>query len=65
VPNVKLHCTCVAVMLCDAATVYSESVGNDIRQVLHAMEMWSRRSSTMKYKEVHTTVCQPYKLYVI
>eukprot|EP00953_Heterococcus_sp_UTEX-ZZ885_P001352 1242-Heterococcus_DN1.PRE.1 len=48
----KLHCTCVAVMLGDAATVYSESVGNDIRQVLHAMEMWSRRSSTMKYKEV-------------
>eukprot|EP00953_Heterococcus_sp_UTEX-ZZ885_P001353 1243-Heterococcus_DN1.PRE.1 len=36
----------------NAAETLCESVGNDIRQVLHAMEMWSRRSTTMKYKEV-------------
>jgi hypothetical protein len=30
----------------------SESVGNDIRQVLHAMQMWSRSSNSMEYTEV-------------
>ncbi|KAG5179647.1 P-loop containing nucleoside triphosphate hydrolase protein [Tribonema minus] len=36
----------------NAAEMLSESVGNDIRQCLHAMQMWSRGSRTMAYMEV-------------
>lgn len=36
----------------NAAECLVEQVGNDIRQVLHAMQMWSAQSSSMRFSEL-------------
>lgn len=36
----------------NAAECLVEQVGNDIRQVLHAMQMWSAQSTSMRYSEL-------------
>jgi replication factor C subunit 1 len=35
-----------------AAVALVEQVGNDIRQVLHSMQMWKAKSNTMKYSDL-------------
>lgn len=36
----------------NAAEMLSESVGNDIRQVLHALQMWNRKSDKVTYSQM-------------
>ena len=36
----------------NAAEILAEQVGNDIRQVINASQMWKASSSSMKYTEL-------------
>ena len=39
-------------MSCAPALPAFEQVGNDLRQMLHSLQMWKARSSTMRYADI-------------